>query len=186
MSGKRPYLRFLVPLGAFVLLGLVLAVGVKHSRDVGVIHSPLIGRPAPDWSLPLLSDSHRMFGSQELRGKWYVLNVWGTWCYACRDEHPELLKIARDSAVPIIGIDWMDEDSAAKDFLDKNGNPYAHITSDPNGHVAIDWGVYGAPETFLVNPSGIVVFKQIGAMTPEVWRKDFASRLPPSLAGSTS
>jgi cytochrome c biogenesis protein CcmG, thiol:disulfide interchange protein DsbE len=186
VSDGRHYLRFLIPLSAFVLLGVVLAVGVKHSRDVGVIHSPLIGKAAPQWNLPLLSDPQRTFGSQDLRGHWYVLNVWGTWCYACRDEHPELLAIARASAIPIIGIDWMDDDANAKSFLDQNGNPYTQITTDPDGHVAIDWGVYGAPETFLVNPAGVVVFKQIGAMTPQVWKKDFASRLPQSLAGRTS
>ena len=183
---RRHFLRFIVPLGVFVLLGVVLAVGVEHSRDVGVIHSPLIGKRAPQWSLPLLGDSHRTFGSQDLRGHWYMLNVWGTWCYACRDEHPELLAIARASAIPIIGIDWMDSDADAKSFLNQNGNPYTQVTTDHDGHVAIDWGVYGAPETFLVNPAGIVVFKQIGAITPQVWQKEIASRLPPSLAGRTS
>lgn len=183
---RRFALKFLVPLGVFALLGVVLDFGVRHSTGEHVIHSPLIGKRAPRWSLPLLSDTNRMFGSQDLRGKWYMLNVWGTWCYACRDEHPELLAIARQSPIPIIGIDWMDSNKDAIKFLNNHGNPYTHITTDHNGHVTIDWGVYGAPETFLVNPAGVVVFKQIGPITPQVWKKDIASRLPPSLRGASS
>lgn len=179
MSEKKHVLRFLIPLAAFVLIGIVFAVGVKHSPDVGVIHSPLIGKHAPTWSLPVLDGGGQTFGSGDLKGKWYVLNVWGTWCEPCHEEHPELLAIARASSVPIIGIDWNDDDAEASDFLTKEGNPYAHVATDHDGHVAIDWGVYGTPETFLVNPSGVVVFKQIGPMTPEIWQKDFLSRLPP-------
>ncbi|MGH8148955.1 MAG: DsbE family thiol:disulfide interchange protein [Steroidobacteraceae bacterium] len=185
-TGRPHYLRFVIPFAAFVVVGVLLGVGLMHSRAVGVIQSPLIGKPAPAWSLPLLSDTQRTFGSADLKGKWYVLNVWGTWCYACRDEHPELLAIARDNAVPIIGIDWMDDDSDAKSFLTQSGNPYTLVTIDHDGHVAIDWGVYGAPETFLVNPAGVVVFKQIGPITPEVWEKDFAARLPAKLLEHTS
>jgi cytochrome c biogenesis protein CcmG, thiol:disulfide interchange protein DsbE len=171
--------RFLIPIAIFGLLAAVFAVGVKHSPDVGVIHSPLIGKPAPAWSLPLLADNHRTIGSQDLRGRWYVLNVWGTWCYACRDEHQALLAIAQHSTVPIIGVDWRDDDAQARNWLAQLGNPYSSVATDHDGHVVIDWGVYGAPESFLVNPSGVVVFKQIGPMTPDVWQKEFASRLPP-------
>lgn len=186
MSRVRGYLKFFVPLAAFVLIGAVLAIGVKHSRQVGVIPSPLIGKRAPAWSLPLLSDPHRTFGTKDLRGHWYVLNFWGSWCHTCWDEHPELLRIARASAIPIIGIDWMDGDADAKSFLNQNGNPYTQIATDHDGHVVIDYGVFAAPETFLVNPAGVIVFKQIGELTPEVWRKDFVPRLPPSLARSAS
>ncbi|HTW38490.1 MAG TPA: DsbE family thiol:disulfide interchange protein [Steroidobacteraceae bacterium] len=178
--------RFLVPIAAFVLIAIVFAVGIKHSPQVGVIRSPLIGKPAPSWSLPLLSDTHRTFGSKDLHGHWYVLNVWGTWCYACRDEHAALVAIARRTAVPIIGIDWRDDNAQARDWLAQLGNPYSTVATDHDGRVVIDWGVYGAPETFLVNPSGMVVYKQIGAMTPEVWQKEFASRLPPQLANRSS
>jgi len=180
--GRLSFNRFLIPIAVFMLLATVLAVGVKHSPDVGVIHSPLIGKPAPVWSLPLLADARRSFGSQNLRGQWYVLNVWGTWCYACRDEHQSLLAIAQHTAVPIIGIDWRDDDAQARSWLAQLGDPYATVATDHDGRLAIDWGVYGAPETFLVNPSGVVLFKQIGPMTPDVWQKEFASRLPPGLA----
>ena len=181
MSEKKQVLRFLIPLAALVLIGIVFAIGVKHSPDVGVIKSPLVGKPAPAWTLPILDDTGRAFSSKDLRGHWYVLNFWGTWCEPCHEEHPELLAIARASGVPIIGIDWMDDDAQASDFLTKEGNPYKLVTTDHDGHVAIDWGVYGTPETFLVNPLGVVVFKQIGPMTPEVWQRDFLSRLPSQL-----
>jgi cytochrome c biogenesis protein CcmG, thiol:disulfide interchange protein DsbE len=178
--------RFLIPIAAFALIAIVFAVGIKHSPDVGVIHSPLVGKPAPPWSLPLLSDASRSFGSKDLHGHWYVLNFWGTWCYACRDEHPALLAIAHRTAVPIIGIDWKDDNAQARDWLAQLGDPYSTIATDHDGRMVIDWGVYGAPETFLVNPSGVVVYKQIGPMTPEVWQKEFAARLPRALAERTS
>jgi len=185
-DSKPSFNRFLIPIVTFALIAVVLAVGIKHSGDVGVIHSPLIGKPAPAWNLPLLADASRMIGSKNLQGRWYVLNVWGTWCYACRDEQPALLAIAHSSPIPIIGVDWRDDDAQARNWLAQLGDPYATVATDHDGHMAIDWGVYGAPETFLVNPAGLVVFKQIGAMTPEVWRREFLSRLPAELAGRSS
>src|SRR5579875_2973314 len=181
-SAKPRFNRFIIPLAAFLGIAAVLAVGIINSRSVGVIQSPLIGKPAPAWSLPVLDGGGRTFGSKDLAGKWYVLNVWGSWCYACKDEHEELLKISRSSSVPLIGIDWNDDDAQARNYLANLGNPYRMVTTDHDGHVVIDWGVYGAPETFLVNPEGMVVYKQTGAMTPEVWEKEFASRLPAALA----
>jgi cytochrome c biogenesis protein CcmG, thiol:disulfide interchange protein DsbE len=178
--------RFLIPLAAFVVIAVVLGVGIVNSSKVGVITSPLIGKPAPAWSLPVLDASGRTFGSKDLAGKWYVLNVWGSWCFACKDEHQALLAISRATSVPIIGIDWNDNDATARDYLNNLGNPYETVTTDHDGHVVIDWGVYGAPETFLVNPQGMVVYKQTGAMTPEVWKKEFASRLPRELVEHAS
>jgi cytochrome c biogenesis protein CcmG, thiol:disulfide interchange protein DsbE len=186
LSDKARILRFLIPLAAFVLIGIVFEVGVKHSPEVGDVPSPLIGKPAPVWSLAVLDGTGRTYGSKDLLGRWYVVNVWGSWCYACRDEHQTLLSIARQSSVPIIGVDWMDDDAQATDYLTKLGNPYTTVATDHDGRFAIDWGVYMAPETFLVNPAGVVVFKQIGVMTPEAWRTDFAARLPPQLARRTS
>ncbi|MGH8227015.1 MAG: DsbE family thiol:disulfide interchange protein [Steroidobacteraceae bacterium] len=189
MSAKPHGLRFFIPLAAFIVIGAVLGIGIYHSRDIHIIKSPLIGKAAPAWSLPVLGHPGQMFGSKDLKGHWYVLNVWGTWCYVCHQEHPELLAIARQNAVPIIGIDWMDSDPNDADataYLAKAGNPYTLVTTDPDGQVAVNWGVYGAPETFLVNPAGIVVYKQIGAMTPQVWQKEFASRLPPRSADRSS
>jgi len=178
--------RFVIPLAVFAAIAIVLGIGILNSRSVGVIQSPLIGKRAPAWSLPLLDQSGRTFGSKDLAGKWYVLNFWGSWCFACKDEHQELLTLSRSTSVPIIGVDWRDEDADARNFLAALGNPYATVATDHDGRVVVDWGVYGAPESFLVNPQGVVVFKQIGPITPEIWNKEFASRLPAALADHKS
>jgi cytochrome c biogenesis protein CcmG/thiol:disulfide interchange protein DsbE len=170
--------RFLLPLGAFALLVIVLGVGIYHSPEKGIIPSPLIGKPAPQFQVPNLTEGDKAVGSAALRGRWYLLNVWGTWCYECRAEHEELLAIKRSNAVPIIGLDWKDEDARALDWLAQLGNPYQAVGVDRDGRVAIDWGVYGAPETFLVDPRGTVVHKHVGALTPEIWAREFLTHLP--------
>jgi cytochrome c biogenesis protein CcmG, thiol:disulfide interchange protein DsbE len=184
VSGLRSA-RFLVPLGAFALLVVVLGVGIKHSPEVGVIVSPLVGKPAPDWTLPSLGAPTRMVGSKDLQGQWYVLNVWGTWCEACRAEHAMLLQVQRSGQVPIIGIDWNDDDTSAAEWLARLGNPYRAVAVDHDGRAAIAWGVYGAPETFLVNPQGVVVYKQVGELTQDVWRQQFLARLGSRPVGSS-
>ncbi len=167
-----------MPLGAFALLVLVLAIGIGRSDQKGTIASPLIGRPAPPFALPSLTDPGRTIRSEDLRGQAYLLNVWGTWCVACRQEHEMLLEIKRAGLVPLIGLNWKDDDEAALEWLAKLGNPYAMILVDRVGRTAIDWGVYGAPETFLVNAAGIVIYKFVGPLTPDVWRKEIVPRLP--------
>ncbi len=169
--------RFILPLGIFVLLAIVLGVAVKHSPEKGIIKSVLIGKPAPQFTLPVLTDSSRTFRSADLKGKWYVLNVWGTWCYACREEHNALLEIQKLAQVPLIGLDWKDDDPEALQYLSQLGNPYQVVAADREGRTAIDWGVYGAPETFLVNPQGIVVYKFVGPLTLEAWQTEFVSRM---------
>lgn len=175
--------RFLVPLGIFVLLVVVLIVGLNHSREVGVLQSPLVGHQIPDWELPVLTDPARTLSSRALRGQWYVLNYWGAWCYACRSEHPTLLQAQRDGRVQIIGVDWVsgnaDENAAALEWLSRLGNPYSQVVTDRDGRTAIDLGVAGAPESFLVNPQGVIVYKEPGVITPEIWRREFLARLPP-------
>ena len=171
--------RFLIPLGLFVVLVVVLAVGINHSREVGVLQSPLVGHEIPDWELPTLTDPARTLGSRELKGQWYVLNVWGTWCYACRAEHSMLLQAQRDARVQIIGIDWKDENPDALEWLSKLGNPYTQVVTDHEGRTAIDLGIAAAPESFLVNPEGVIVYKQPGVITAESWQREFLSRLPP-------
>ena len=171
--------RFLLPLGAFALLAIVLGIGIKHSPQKGTIASPLIGKPAPAFSLPVLTDTRRTLSSADLKGRWYVFNVWGTWCGGCRQEHNVLLQIQRTAQIPVIGLDWRDEDAQALQWLTELGNPYEVVAVDREGRTAIDYGVYGAPETFLVNPQGIVVYKFIGPLTPEAWQSEFVSRLPP-------
>ena len=122
-------------------------------------------------------------GSRDLKGQWYVLNYWGTWCYACRSEHPTLLQAQRDGRVQIIGVDWVagnqDENADALEWLSKLGNPYSQVLTDHDGRTAIDLGVAGAPESFLVNPQGVIVYKEPGVITPEIWRREFLARLPP-------
>jgi cytochrome c biogenesis protein CcmG/thiol:disulfide interchange protein DsbE len=178
--------KFLVPLGLFILLGVFLAIGLN--RDPRYVPSPLIGKPAPEFSLPSLQDASYPVSSKELRGQPWVLNVWGTWCGGCRQEHTTLLAIARQKAVPIIGLNWKDDNAAAQDWLRKLGNPYAVVAEDREGRVAIDWGVYGAPETFLIGPDGTVLYKHIAPMTMEVWNTEFLPRIESarSAAGSQS
>jgi cytochrome c biogenesis protein CcmG, thiol:disulfide interchange protein DsbE len=160
------------------LLAVVLAVSIEHSPEKGTIPSPLIGKAAPQFTLPVLTDSQRTLRSSELKGRWYVFNVWGTWCGGCREEHSTLVAISKSSQVPLIGLDWKDEDSQALQWLSELGNPYETVAVDREGRIAIDWGVYGAPETFLVDPQGIVVYKYIGPLTLEAWQTQFVPRLP--------
>lgn len=174
--------RFAVPLALFVLLVVVLAVSIKQSPDKDLIPSPLIGKPAPDFSLPSLTDPAGRVSSAQLRGHWYLFNVWGTWCYACRDEHSMLLQIKQTGVIPLVGLDWKDDREDALSFLKDKGDPYQSIAVDHDGSEAIMWGVYGAPETFLVNPQGIVVYKFIGPITKETWEKQILPRLPLSAA----
>ncbi len=176
--------RFLVPLGVFVVLIVVLIVGLDNSREVGVLQSPLVGHQIPDWELPVLTDPAQTLGSKALKGQWYVLNYWGAWCYACRAEHPTLLQVQREGRVQIIGVDWVagnpDENAAALDWLSRLGNPYRQVVTDRDGRTAIDLGIAGAPESFLVNPEGVIVYKEPGVITPEIWQHQFLSRLPPN------
>ncbi len=122
--------------------------------------------------------------SGQLKGRWYLFNVWGTWCVECRAEHSMLLEVRRAALVPLIGLDWKDDDAQALSWLAQLGNPYEVVAVDRSGRTAIDWGVYGAPETFLVNAEGIVVFKHVGALTPEVWTREILPRLPHPAAKS--
>ena len=170
-------LRFTVPLAAFALLVVVLAIGIRQSPDKDLIPSPLIGKPAPDFSLPSLTDPGRRVSCAQLRGHWYLFNVWGTWCVSCRMEHATLLKIKQSGLIPLVGLDWKDDSFDALSFLKDKGNPYQTIAVDKDGSEAIMWGVYGAPETFLVNPQGIVVYKLIGPITEEAWQQQILPRL---------
>jgi cytochrome c biogenesis protein CcmG, thiol:disulfide interchange protein DsbE len=177
--------RFTIPLGVFALLAVVLAIGIAHSPDKGTIISPLLGKPAPEFSLPSLVDASQTVKSSDLRGHWYVFNVWGTWCVECRAEHAVLMEMSKQNVVPIIGLDWKDKDNEALAVLQQMGNPYAAVAADRDGREAIDWGVYGAPETFLVNDRGVVVYKYIGALTREAWEKQFLPRIPPQQAAKS-
>lgn len=169
--------RFLLPAGLFAALAIILFIGVQRAPEKSVIPSALIGQPAPQFELPVLGRDET-FSNAALGGQWYLLNVWGTWCPECINEHDMLLEIARSGVVPMIGLNWKDDDGAALRWLAELGDPYDIVAVDKEGRVAIDWGVYGAPETFLINDRGVVEYKHVGAMTPAVWREQFLRRLP--------
>jgi cytochrome c biogenesis protein CcmG, thiol:disulfide interchange protein DsbE len=177
--------RFLLPLGLFILLAAVLAIGIRHSPEKGIIASPLLGKPAPQFALPSLNDPAQQVRSADLKGRWYLFNVWGTWCGECRQEHETLLQVQRAGVVPIIGLDWKDDDGQAVAWLTQLGNPYQSVATDHSGRAAIDWGVYGAPETFLVSPQGVVVYKHVGALTPDTWTREILPRVSGWPAGKS-
>lgn len=176
--------RFLVPLGVFGLLAGVLAAGIMHSGNKGIVLSPLLGKPAPAFELPDLADPGRTVHSASLRGHWYLFNVWGTWCGECRAEHEMLLKVRDSHQLPLVGLDWKDDSGQAQQWLKELGNPYSVVAVDSSGREAIEWGVYAAPESFLVNPQGVVVFKQTGALTEDAWQHEILPRIAPRAAGS--
>ena len=180
--------KFLIPLGLFLSLVVFLAVGLK--RDPREIPSPLIGQPAPAFALPQL-DQDATLGPEDLKGKVWVLNVWASWCVACRDEHPVLVAFARDHAVPIIGLNYKEIQpqetelaqlpkdqklqaarERARQWLARHGgNPYGSSVMDLDGRVGIQYGVYGVPETYVIDRSGIIRFKHVGAVTPALMSK---------------
>lgn len=169
-------LRFLVPAVIFAALVGFFIVGLQ--RDPSEIRSPLIGKPAPVFALESLSDPASRVGSADFPGRPWLLNVWATWCGGCRQEHETLLAIARENRVPMMGLNWRDERPLALQWLAQLGNPYVSVAFDPVGRTAIDWGVYGAPETFLIGADGKVLHKRIGIMTLEIWRSEFLPLLP--------
>jgi cytochrome c biogenesis protein CcmG/thiol:disulfide interchange protein DsbE len=175
--------KFLLPCAAFIALVVLFAFGLNPNRDIHALPSPLIGKPAPLFSLSDVLEPNRIVSNSDLKGQVYVLNVWGTWCVACRQEHEALLGIAQQRAVPIIGLDYMDERAKAQQWLRQLGNPYAAVAFDTDGRTAIDWGVYGAPETFLVDGNGRVLFKFISPMTAEVWEREFVPRIDAARRG---
>ena len=176
--------RFLIPIGLFGALLAFFYVGID--RDKQTLPSPLIGKAAPQFQLPAVQDPSQNVSSRDFAGKPYVLNVWATWCVECRHEHKALLEIARRGEIPIVGLDWKDDRSQAQQWLQQLGNPYAVTAFDDEGRVAIDWCVYGAPETFLIDAEGKVLFKHISPMTLEVWERDFLPLLKsPGLTGPT-
>lgn len=163
--------RYLIPVGLFAALAIFFFFSLD--RDKETLPSPLIGKPAPAFSLPSLDDPSKTISSTDFAGRPYVLNVWGTWCGGCRQEHGALLEIARRNDVPIVGLNWKDDSELALQWLRELGNPYVVNASDADGRIAIDWGVYGAPETFLVDARGLVVRKHVAPITIEIWDRDF-------------
>jgi len=167
--------RYLIPVALLAALLAFFFVGLD--RDKETLPSPLIGKPAPQFTLPRVGDPAKTVSSSEFAGHPYVLNVWATWCVGCRQEHEALLQIASRGEVPIVGLNWKDEMPLAEQWLQQLGNPYVATAFDQEGRVAIDWGVYGAPETFLINAQGTIIHKHVAPMTLEIWEKEFAPLL---------
>jgi cytochrome c biogenesis protein CcmG/thiol:disulfide interchange protein DsbE len=175
--------KFLLPFAAFIALVVLFAFGLKPGRDIHALPSPLIGKPAPAFTLTDVLDPSRTVSNSTLKGQVYILNVWGTWCVACREEHEELLAISQQHVVPIIGLVWNDERDKANQWLAQLGNPYQSVAFDNDGRTAIDWGVYGAPETFLVDGHGQVIYKFVSPMTQEIWEHEFLPRIAAARGG---
>lgn len=169
--------RFVLPIVVFVALAGVLFLGVRNSTNKGTMPSALLGKPAPNFELPALGKPGETVTLAQFAGKPFVLNVWATWCVACREEHQTLLDIASTKAVTLVGLDYKDKDPEALEWLQQFGNPYDHVAVDAEGRTAIDFGVYGAPETYFIDASGRVLYRHVGEMTPEVWRREFIPRI---------
>ena len=160
--------RFLLPLLAFLVLAGFLAFGLK--LDPREVPSPLIDKPAPAFSTTLLAKPEQTMGKQDLAGKVWMLNVWASWCVACREEHPLLVEFSKRNVVPIYGLNYKDQRPAGLAWLQKLGNPYTDSFFDADGRIGIDYGVYGVPETFVIDRTGVIRLKHIGPVTPEVLR----------------
>jgi len=169
------YLKFALP--AAVLLALIGLFAKGLFINPTIIASPLIDKTTPTFSLPGLKDPKQTMTQATFQGQVYLFNVWGSWCVACRDEHPALMQFAAEHVVPIYGLDYKDERPAAEDMLAKQGDPYTAIAFDANGDVGINWGVYGAPETFLVDKRGVIRHKYIGPLSAEIIRDDLIPRI---------
>ncbi len=161
--------RFLLPLAAFAVLVGFLAIGL--TRDPRDVPSPLVGKPAPAFTLPQLHDAGKSFSAADMKGRVWLLNVWASWCVSCREEHPVLVEFAKTGQVPIIGLDYKDKVADARQWLDKLGNPYTLTAVDADGRVGIDYGVYGVPETYVIDKQGIIRMKHTGPITPESLNK---------------
>ena len=163
---ERGALRFAVPLGIFFALIVLLGVGLTlNPREVP---SPLINKPAPQFEVPQLHEPGNTFSPKDMLGKVWMFNVWASWCVSCREEHPVLVELARSGAVPIYGLNYKDKPDAATAWLGKHGNPYTMSIVDGDGRVGIDYGVYGVPETFVIDKQGVIRYKHIGPVTPQV------------------
>lgn len=163
-----------IPLVLFALLVGFFARGLfLNPREVP---SPLIGKPAPAFSLPVVGDAGRTFSPEEMKGKVWLLNVWAPWCPSCRQEHPVLMQLA-SQGVLIVGLNWKDKDREAAQLLAQHGNPYVAVPDDLSGKIGIDYGVTGTPETYVIDRDGIIRMKHIGPITPEVWESKFVPKL---------
>jgi cytochrome c biogenesis protein CcmG/thiol:disulfide interchange protein DsbE len=161
--------KFLIPLLLFVVLVGFLAVGLN--RDPHEVPSPLINKSAPAFEIAQLEQPNKTFSPASMKGQVWILNVWASWCVACREEHPVLVDLAKSEVAPVIGLDYKDKREDALAMLARQGNPYLLSAYDANGRVGIDYGVYGVPETYVIDRAGVIRFKHIGPITSQILNK---------------
>lgn len=164
-------IRAALPVVIFLILAVFLYMGLY--KDPSLVPSPLIGKPVPAFTANSLKDPNKVVTDKDLLGGYALVNVWATWCAACKDEHAALNYLARQKNIPIYGLNYKDDRAAAVEWLQQYGDPYVFSVFDENGRIGIDFGVYGAPETFLIDRQGIIQHKLIGIMTPEIWESQF-------------
>lgn len=162
-------MRYLLPLGLFIVLVAFLAIGLN--RDPREVPSPLINKPAPAFALPQLHKPEASFAPKDMQGKVWLLNVWASWCVSCRQEHPILVELAKSGLVPIYGLNYKDQRADALKWLARFGDPYALSIVDAEGRIGIEYGVYGVPETYVIDKAGVIRFKQIGPVTQDALEK---------------
>jgi len=161
--------RFILPLTIFAVMVGFLAVGLTlNPRE---IPSPLVGKAAPQFSLPQLDDQDKVFSPGDMKGRVWLLNFWASWCSGCKTEHPILMDLAKSGTVPIYGMDYKDQKEEALAWLSRWGNPYPIVAVDASGRVGIDYGVYGVPETYVIDKQGVIRYKQIGPLDDETVAK---------------
>lgn len=167
--------KFLVPLALFLLLVGFLAYGLTlNPREVP---SPLIGKPAPSFSLPRLDAPEHQLTLDDMKGEVFLLNVWASWCVSCRQEHPLLMQLRQSGMIPLLGLNYKDERSAALGWLRDGGDPYVASVIDADGRIGMEYGVYGTPETFLIDREGVIRYKHIGPLTPSVLREKLLPKI---------
>lgn len=167
-------MRYAIP--GVLLLGLILLLGIGLTLDPREVPSPLVGKPAPDFSLTPLAGG-ALVTPQQLQGRPLLVNFWASWCAGCQIEHPLLMKLARNADVEIVGIDYKDTPEDARAWLQRHGNPYRQVLQDDQGTAGLDWGVYGVPETFVLAADGTILYKQIGPVTEDAWQRHIAPLL---------
>lgn len=167
-------MKFAIPAVVLLALLALLAIGLTH--DPREIPSPLVGKPAPAFDLPMLGSSERVTPAS-LRGRRVLVNFFASWCAGCQVEHPLLLRLAQEQGIEIVGMDYKDTDEAATQWLQRHGNPYRLLVADRAGTAGLDWGVYGVPETYVLDENGTILFKQVGPVTPEAWTERIAPLL---------
>jgi len=163
-------LKYIIPLIAFLAMALLLGIGLQLNPTE--LPSALINKPAPEFNLTLLEDQSKSFSPSDYKGKRWILNVWASWCVSCRYEHPLFNQIAASTSIPLVGLNYKDTAKDAQQWLNERGNPYIKVPLDLSGDAGIDWGVYGVPETFVINEEGNIIYKFSGPINPNILKKE--------------